>query len=224
MTAIIPERPSRPSRIEAIAHITAADPVLGGFIATAGPLPRAKPEFLEPYHALLSAVAHQQLHARAALAMLGRLKALSGDILPAPAALLALSDEALRGCGFSGAKIAAMRDVAAKAAEGVIPNRTRALRLSDEELIRRLVAIRGVGQWTVEMLLIFTLRRPDVFPVDDFGVREGYRLMHGLEAQPKPRAFITIGQAFAPYRSTAALYLWQAANLAKASKKKEAAF
>jgi DNA-3-methyladenine glycosylase II len=215
MTAIILDRPSRPAAIRAIAHITAVDPVLGAFIATAGPLTRAKPEFSEPYHALLSAVAHQQVHARAALAMLGRLKAISGDVLPAPAALLALSDEAFRSCGLSGAKIAAMRDIAAKAAEGVIPSRARALRLSDDELIRRLITIRGVGQWTVEMLLIFTLRRPDVFPVDDFGVREGYRLVHGLEAQPKPKAFMTIGQTFAPYRSTVSHYLWKAANLAK---------
>jgi DNA-3-methyladenine glycosylase II len=200
----------------ATAHIAAADPVLGAFIAKVGPLKRAKPEFSEPFHALLSAVAHQQLHARAALAILGRLKALTGDALPEPAALLALPDEALRGCGFSGAKIAAIRDVAAKAADGVIPSRARVLRMSDEELIRRLITIRGVGPWTVEMLLIFTLRRPDVFPVDDFGVREGYRLLHGLEAQPKPKAFAAIGQAFAPYRSTASLYLWKAANLAKA--------
>jgi DNA-3-methyladenine glycosylase II len=216
MTTIILDRPGRAARVSAIAHISAADPVLGAFIATAGPLTRAKPEFSEPYQALLHAVAHQQVHARAALAMLGRLKVLSGDGLPAPAALLALSDEALRGCGLSGAKIAAMRDVAAKAMDGVIPSRARALRLSDDELIRRLITIRGVGQWTVEMLLIFTLRRPDVFPVDDFGVREGYRLVHSLEAQPKPKAFMAIGQAFAPYRSTASLYLWKAANLAKA--------
>jgi DNA-3-methyladenine glycosylase II len=199
-------------------HIATADPVLGAFIATAGPLKRVKPEFAEPYLALLSAVAHQQVHARAALAVLGRLKALSGDALPTPAALLAFSDDALRSCGFSGAKIAAIRDIAAKAAEGVIPSRARALRLSDDELIRRLITIRGVGQWTVEMLLIFTLRRPDVFPVDDFGVREGYRLLHGLEVQPKPKAFAEIGQVFAPYRSTASLYLWRAANLAKESK------
>jgi DNA-3-methyladenine glycosylase II len=215
MTAIILER-RRPARLEAIAHITAADPVLGTFIAAAGPLARGKSEFSDPYPALLSAVAHQQVHARAALAMLGRLITLSGGTLPAPAALLALSDEAFRSCGFSGAKVAALRDVATKAAEGVIPSRARALRLSDDELISRLITIRGVGQWTVEMLLIFTLRRPDVFPVDDFGVREGYRLVHGLEVQPKPKAFITIGQAFAPYRSTASLYLWKAANLAKA--------
>jgi DNA-3-methyladenine glycosylase II len=89
------------------------------------------------------------------------------------------------------------------------------MRLSDEELIERLVSIRGVGRWTVEMLLIFTLRRPDVLPVDDFGVREGYKRLHGLQAQPKPKAFAQHGQIFAPYRSTAALYLWKAADAAK---------
>jgi DNA-3-methyladenine glycosylase II len=143
------------------------------------------------------------------------MKGFCGDAMPTPSALLALSDECLRGCGFSGSKMAAIRDIAAKAADGTIPNRTAALRLSDAELIARLTTIRGVGQWTVEMLLIFTLRRPDVFPVDDFGVREGYKIIHGLEAQPKPKAFNVIGQAYAPYRSTAALYLWQAANMAK---------
>jgi DNA-3-methyladenine glycosylase II len=160
-------------------------------------------------------VAHQQLHARAAEAILGRLKALTGAALPEPAALLALPDEALRACGFSANKAAAIRDVAAKAVSGVIPTRAAANRMSDAALIERLTAIRGVGQWTVEMLLIFTLRRPDVFPVDDFGVREGYRIIHGLEAQPKPKAFAVIGQAYAPYRSMAALYLWRAADLAK---------
>lgn len=196
-------------------HITKADPVLGGFIARYGPLKRASPDFAEPYHALLSAVAHQQLHARAAQAIFGRLKLACGETLPDPHVLLALPDETLRACGFSANKARAIRDVAAKAADGTIPARARALRLSDEELIKRLVSIRGVGRWTVEMLLIFTLRRPDVLPVDDFGVREGYRRLHKLEVQPKPKALAEIGEAFAPYRSTAALYLWKAADAPK---------
>lgn len=204
---------------QAAAHLAAADPILGAFIARTGRLKRDPPEVSEPYHALLSAVAYQQLHARAAEAILGRLKALTQGALPTPAALLALSDETLRACGFSAAKMAALRDIAAKAADGTIPSRARALRLPNSELIARLTTIRGVGQWTVEMFLIFTLRRPDVFPVDDFGVREGYKFLHGLEAQPKPKAFAIIGQAFAPYRSTAALYLWRASDLAKTQTK-----
>jgi DNA-3-methyladenine glycosylase II len=135
--------------------------------------------------------------------------------MPDPATLLELPDDVLRGFGFSRTKAAALRDIAAKAAEGVIPTAAQARRLSDTELIERLTTIRGVGRWTVEMLLIFTLKRPDVFPVDDFGVREGYRLMRGLAAQPKPRAFNVIGEIYAPYRSTAALYLWRVADLAK---------
>lgn len=199
----------------ATAHLAAADPALGAHIARVGRLKRDPPEFQEPYYALLSAVAHQQLHARAAEAILHRLKLLTGEVLPAPDALLALPDEALRGCGFSANKMAAIRDLAAKAADGTIPSRARAQRLSDAQLIARLTSIRGVGQWTVEMLLIFTLRRPDVLPVDDFGVREGYRRLHGLETQPKPKALALIGEAYAPYRSTAALYLWRVADLAK---------
>jgi len=196
-------------------HLAAADPLLGAFIERHGPIKRAVPEHPEPYHALLSAVAHQQLHGKAALTILGRLKVLTGDSLPSPEALLALPDEALRGCGFSGNKAAALRDIAEKAVAGVVPSRARAQRLSDAELIKRLVSIRGVGQWTVEMLLIFTLNRPDVFPVDDFGVREGYRALHGLAAQPKPRPFAELGMIYAPYRSLAARYLWRAADLAK---------
>jgi DNA-3-methyladenine glycosylase II len=199
----------------AAAHLIKADPKLGAFIASYGPLKRAKPDFTEPYHALLSAVAHQQLHARAAQAIFGRLKTACGAVVPDPHTLLALPDEILRGCGFSASKMAALRDVAAKAADGTIPTRARALRLADEELIARLTSIRGVGRWTVEMLLIFTLRRPDVLPVDDFGVREGFRRLHGLPAQPKPKALAEIGQVFAPYRSTAALYLWRVADTAK---------
>ncbi len=205
--------------MSATAHLAAVDPAFGALIRRAGPVKLRKPDFQEPYHALLSAVAHQQLHARAAQAILGRLCDHCGAQMPSPAELLALPDETLRACGFSANKAAAIRDVAAKAAAGVIPNHARAKKLSDAELIARLTTIRGVGQWTVEMLLIFTLRRPDVFPVDDFGVREGYRLIHGLAAQPKPKAFAEIGAAYAPYRSTAALYLWRAADLAKPSTK-----
>jgi len=199
----------------ATAHLAAADPALGALIAQLGQLKRAPLDHREPYHALLSAVAHQQLHARAALAILGRMMGCCGNAMPSPETLLALPDATLRGCGFSANKMAAIRDIAEKAQAGIIPSRARALRLTDAELIERLTTIRGVGQWTVEMLLIFTLRRPDVFPVDDFGVREGYRRIHFLEAQPKPKAFAQIGAAYAPYRSTAARYLWRACDQPK---------
>ncbi len=170
----------------------------------------------EPYEALVRAIAHQQVHGRAAEAMLGRLLAhFPGQDFPPPAAILSMPEGALRACGFSGSKVAAITDIAHHAAGGHVPTRRVAARLSDAELIERLVAIRGVGRWTVEMLLIFTLGRPDVLPVDDFGVREGYRVCAGLAEQPKPRTLAAIGEAWAPFRSTAAWYLWRAADAAK---------
>ena len=128
---------------------------------------------------------------------------------------MATAENALRGCGFSAGKIAAIRDICAKTLDGTVPTRRQSHRLSDDALIERLTTIRGVGRWTVEMLLIFTLGRPDVLPVDDFGVREGYRVLHGLDAQPKPKQLGEIGVAWAPYRSLATWYLYRAAEEAK---------
>ena len=169
-----------------------------------------------PYEALVRAIAHQQLHGRAAEAILGRFSALfPSDSFPEPAAVMATAETALRGCGFSGSKIAAIRDICAKTLDGTVPTRRQSHRLTDEALIERLTTIRGVGRWTVEMLLIFTLGRPDVLPVDDFGVREGYRVLCGLEEQPKPRALGEIGLAWAPHRSLATWYLYRAADEAR---------
>jgi len=172
-----------------------------------------------PYEALMQAIAHQQLHGRAALAILARLEALfPGEKFPSPEHVLATPDATLRTCGFSGSKIAAMRAIAAATLDGTVPTRRGSARLSDEALIERLTSIRGVGRWTVEMLLIFTLGRPDVLPVDDFGVRDGYRVLHGLDLPPKPKALAEIGQVWAPYRSTAAWYLWRASDEGKRAK------
>ncbi len=169
-----------------------------------------------PYEALIRAIAHQQLHGRAAEAILGRFAALfPGEAFPDPAAVMATAETALRGCGFSAGKIAAIRDICAKALDGTVPTRRQSHRLSDEALIERLTSIRGVGRWTVEMLLIFTLGRPDVLPVDDFGVREGYRVLHGLPTQPKPKALAEIGLSWAPHRSLATWYLYRAAEEAR---------
>ncbi len=169
-----------------------------------------------PYEALVRAIAHQQLHGKAAEAILGRFSALfPGEAFPEPAAVLATAETALRGCGFSAGKIAAVRDICAKTLDGIVPTRRQSYRLTDEALIERLTAIRGVGRWTVEMLLIFTLGRPDVLPVDDFGVREGYRVLHGLDEQPKPRQLAEIGLTWAPHRSLATWYLYRAAEEAR---------
>ncbi|HTU54491.1 MAG TPA: DNA-3-methyladenine glycosylase 2 family protein [Acetobacteraceae bacterium] len=201
---------------EALGHLRRVDPVLGRFIRHFGPCELSPERSRSPYAALLRAVAHQQLHGRAAEAIFSRFLALyPGARIPEPAAILATDPAAMRACGFSAAKIATIRAISEAAETGIVPTRRAAARLSDEALVERLTGVRGIGRWTVEMLLIFTLGRPDVLPVDDFGVREGYRLLHGLDAQPKPRALAELGAVWAPHRSTAAWYLWRRAGEAK---------
>jgi DNA-3-methyladenine glycosylase II len=197
-------------------HLGAADPAFAPLIKRIGPC-RLKPERArEPFEALLRAIAHQQLHARAAEAILGRFVALYPEgRFPPPEQILLTDVMALKGCGWSENKIAAIHDLCRRAVDGTVPTRRAAMRLDDAALIERLTTVRGIGRWTVEMLLIFNLGRPDVLPVDDFGVQEGYRLLHGLDARPKPRMLAAIGAAWAPYRSTAAWYLWRAADEGK---------
>ena len=117
--------------------------------------------------------------------------------------------------GFSHSKIAALKDLAVKAAQGVVPERAELETLSDEQIIERVTQVRGIGRWTVEMMLMFQLQRPDVLPVDDFGVRKGFQLAYGLKGMPRPRALATFGERWKPYRSIAAWYLWRANDLAK---------
>ena len=165
------------------------------------------------YEALTRAIAHQQLNGRAAQTILARFVALFGDgRFPTPAQVLAASPARMRRAGFSRAKVLAIKDIARHALSGTIPTRRAAARLDDEALIERLVAIRGVGRWTVEMLLIFTLGRPDVLPVDDFGVREGYRRAFGLRKPPTPKTLARLGERWKPHRSAAAWYLWRVAG------------
>lgn len=202
----------------AVSHLS-ADDRFAALIHRVGPPRLGVQRQRSPYEALMRAIAHQQLHGRAAEAILARFAALYPDSdFPQPEQVLDTDDTTLRACGFSGSKIAALRDICARTLDGTVPSRKASLRLSDEELIARLTTIRGVGRWTVEMLLIFTLGRPDVLPVDDFGVRDGYRVLFGTEAQPKPRVLAELGLPWAPWRSFAAWYLWRAADEAKQAK------
>ncbi|MDB5414806.1 MAG: DNA-3-methyladenine glycosylase [Rubritepida sp.] len=170
----------------------------------------------EPYEALIRAISHQQVHARAADAVLGRFLALHpGEGFPPPRFVLDLPPEALRGCGFSGSKVLAIRDIAEKTQGGLVPTLEEAADIDDKTLIERLVAIRGVGRWTVEMMLMFTLGRTDILPVDDFGVRDGWRLITGAETQIKPKELAAIGEPWSPWRSIAAWYLWRASDEGK---------
>jgi DNA-3-methyladenine glycosylase II len=203
----------------AVAHLRSTCPHFAALIKRVGPCRLKHEQDRDPYEALVRAIAFQQLHGNAARAILGRFVALHPEVsFPTPQQVLSVDDATMRACGFSASKTASIRDIAAKAAEGVVPTRRAAARLSDAELIERLTVIRGVGRWTVEMLLIFTLGRKDILPVDDFGVREGYRRLYSLEAQPKPREMVALGEVWAPYRSFAAWYLWRAADEGKTVK------
>jgi len=200
---------------EAEALLSKRCPVMRRLIKAHGPC-ELVPQKRSPYEALVSAVAHQQLHANAAEAILRRFKALFPQVrFPQPEQVMEATDEALRGCGFSTGKMLAIRDIAVKTLSGQIPKRAAALKLDDEELIERLVAVRGVGRWTVEMLLIFTLGRPDVFPSDDYGVRNGWRVAKKLDEMPKPKEFRALAERWQPHRTLAAWYLWRAADAAK---------
>ena len=187
-------------------HLRGCDPDLAALVDRIGPCRLRVDRAREPFESLVRAIAHQQLHGRAAEAILGRmLDALAaGKGFPTAAALLAADPARLRACGFSMGKIAAIRAVAEAAAGGIVPSRRQAARLSDAALIERLTSLRGIGRWTVEMLLIFSLGRPDIMPVDDFAVREGYRRIKRLDAQPRPRALGDLTSHWSPCRSAAA--------------------
>ena len=193
-------------------HLAKACPVMRRLIREHGPCSlEVNPR--QPFEALVCAVAHQQLHGKAADSILRRFRAqYRSGRFPSPAVVLETPVEALRSCGFSQGKVLSIRDLAAKTLEGIVPGRAAALRLSDEELIERLTAVRGVGRWTVEMLLIFTLGRPDVFPSDDYGVRNGYRIAVKQDSLPAPRELRAAAEKWAPWRTLAAWYLWRAAD------------
>ena len=166
-----------------------------------------KPE-REPYEALVRAVAYQQLSTKAGDSILGKFIRQFGAF-PTPAQLIAAEFDDLRGVGFSGRKIETLRDIAEGAINGLVPTREAADTMSNEALIERLVTLKGIGQWTVEMMLMFTLERMDILPADDFGVTDGYRRLKKLDAAPKRKQMAEIGMAWSPYRTVASWYLWR---------------
>jgi DNA-3-methyladenine glycosylase II len=198
-------------------HLCGADVVLGGLIRAVGPCTLAPEDDCHPFQALAQAIAHQQLNGTAANTILKRLIESCGrGAFPTPQMVLEASVQSLRAAGFSFAKVAALKDLASKTLCAVVPEGDALLQLSDEEIIERLTQVRGIGRWTVEMLLMFRLGRPDVLPVDDFGVRAGFRAAYGLRQMPAPRALLAFGERWRPYRSTAAWYLWRALELKRA--------
>ena len=179
-------------------------------VAAIGPCLHQPKPTRDPYEALVRAVAYQQLHARAGDAIVGRLLALfPGQPFPSPAQLLASDVESLRGCGFSASKISTLHGIARATLDGTVPDYPTAQAMDDASLIERLTPLRGIGRWTVEMLLIYTLERPDILPADDFGVRDGYRRLKGLAQQPSRQQMIDFARAWSPHRTVAAWYLWR---------------
>jgi DNA-3-methyladenine glycosylase II len=194
----------------AIEHLRSRDKVLGRLIRKVGPCTLEPKARRTPFEALVQAVTYQQLNGTAAATILGRVKALyPGRRFPRPEDLLATPDERLRGAGLSRAKTAAVKDIAAKTLEGVVPTSRAIARLSDDEIVERLTTVRGVGAWTAEMLLIFTLGRQDVLPATDFGVRKGFAVTYGLKELPAPKDLLAHGEKWRPHRTTAAWYLWR---------------
>lgn len=200
---------------KALVHLKQASPEMRALIEKAGDCLLEVETGRTPFQSLVKAVAHQQLHGKAAGTILGRFQGLFGGRFPGPRALAGVTDEQLRGVGFSRAKVAAIRDLAAKTISGVVPGPKAIVEMSDDEIIHRLVQVRGVGRWTVEMLLIFNLGRQDVWPVDDFGVRAGWQITFGQKAMPKPKELQAHGEMFRPHRSVAAWYFWRAVDLSR---------
>lgn len=204
---------SRPNLREGAALVAARDASLAVVIDRVGPV-RLRRRQADAFQALARSIVFQQLAGRAASAIHARFEALFDGAGPSPEGVLMTSDARLRAAGLSGAKAASIRDLATKVADGAVPLHDVA-RLSDDEIVSRLSTVRGIGRWTAEMFLIFQLHRPDVWPVDDLGVRRGWQLAHHAPAIPSPRELAAEGDRFRPHRTVAAWYCWQAVHLAR---------
>ena len=194
-------------------HLAATDPRLAALIERSLRY-NIKPALsIRPFDALAESIAYQQLNGKAAAAIWNRVRALYPKRKRLdPAKVLATPDETLRAAGLSRAKIAAIKDLAAKTLDGTVPSSRALLRMSDDEIVARLTTVRGIGRWTVEMLLLFDLGRPDVWPVDDYGVRKGFAKTFGKRKLPTPKQLMKHGEKWRPYRSVAAWYFWRAVD------------
>ena len=196
---------------EAVQHLAARDERLKRIIDETLPFQIDIADSPSPYEALLESIAYQSISGKAAATIFGRVKALSATgRAPSPEEMLRLRTPALRKAGLSGAKILAMKDLAKKTLEGIVPTLEQALKLSDEELVERLVSVRGIGAWTVEMFLIFRLGRPDVLPIHDLGVKKGWCVTYGKKHMPKPKDLLAFGERWRPFRTVASWYMWRA--------------
>jgi DNA-3-methyladenine glycosylase II len=164
-----------------------------------------------PYEALMESIAYQSISGKAAATIFARIKALGKNGRPpTPQEMLKLRTQKLRKAGLSGAKVRAMKDLAQKNIDGIVPTLEEAQKMSDDELVERLVSVRGIGAWTVEMFLIFRLGRPDVLPIHDLGVKKGWSITYGKKRMPKPKELLAFGERWRPYRTVASWYMWRA--------------
>lgn len=194
-------------------HFDANDPVLGRIVSLTGQYKLGEATEETVFQMLARSIASQQISGLVARRMIERLVEAHGGKFPTPAQIAAATPEQLRPAGFSFAKIAALQDLAAHCLDGRLPDDSALAALDDEAVIERCVSVRGIGRWTAQMLLMFKFGRQDVLPVDDFGVRNGFRLAYGLKGLPKPKALLTYGERWKPFRSAAAWYLWRAVEL-----------
>jgi len=218
--------PKKLDHTAACEHLARVDHQLARLMARSGECRLRQETTQSIFAALLEAIIYQQLNGKVAATITARVKALFPDNtkkirtrrglvsgFPAPEQILAAPDELLRSAGLSRNKMLAIRDLAAKTLDGTVPTVKQAQRMSDEELIERLTEVRGIGRWTVEMLLMFRLGRADVFPVDDYGIRKGFARLRKLTDLPKPKELLPLGERWRPYRSVASWYLWRAAEM-----------
>ena len=199
---------------EALAHLRQADPTLGKLIDEVGPYLIEIHEMMDPFQMLVRSIVNQQLSGKAAAAILGRVVRAVGEDPLTPASVLRTPDQTLRDAGLSWAKVASVKDLAARVLDETVPTLNELHELDNEEIVERLTVVRGIGRWTVEMLLIFRLGRADILPVTDLGVRKGYMLIFGLDELPAPRDLEQRCEHWRPYRSAASWYLWRAADAA----------
>jgi len=191
--------------------LSRADRRLARIIRKVGSFPTKRPKAQHPYAVLMRAIVYQQLNGKAASTIFSRVKALSanGDV-PTPEEILRATKRKLRRAGLSRQKIAAVKDLAAKTLDGTVPSLKEIRRMSEEEILERLTQVRGIGEWSVQMFLMFQLGRHDVLPIHDYGLRRGFQHIYGLDDVPKPQAVLEHGERWRPYRSIASWYLWRA--------------
>jgi DNA-3-methyladenine glycosylase II len=209
------ESPSQSfDHVKAHDHLTRSDKRLAKLIAKSAKFALEIEEAQTPYEALLEAIVYQSISGKAAATIFARIKRLGANArCPTPQEILAQTDLTLREAGLSYAKAAAMKDLAQKTMEGIVPTMEEAHALSDEELVERLISVKGIGAWTVEMFLIFRLGRPDVLPIHDYGVQKGFALTYGKKVIPKPRELAAFGERWRPYRTVASWYMWRAVEV-----------